>query len=171
MWHEPSQPAAVWGGLFCFIVVDAKEAHVKNGTTNRLLQPLPGRKLARHVVECFRACKLLLCLIVWSVLFVRVHHVFIWSFANRILTIVLCLSFLKNSSLFMHFKRFFNLFLYFCFSLLLILIVVFWRMCLLISVYLLVNGALHDSSQFFVWSLTVGGWNHVNTPYKTVLVW
>ena len=28
-------------------------------------------------------------------------------------------------------------------------------------------GALHDSSQFFVWSLTVGGWNNVNTPYKT----
>ena len=27
--------------------------------------------------------------------------------------------------------------------------------------------ARHDSSQFFVWSLTVGGWNYVNTPYKT----
>ena len=26
---------------------------------------------------------------------------------------------------------------------------------------------LHNSSQFFVWSLTVGGWNHVNNPYKT----
>ena len=29
------------------------------------------------------------------------------------------------------------------------------------------KGALHDSSQFFVWSLTVGGRNHVNPPYKT----
>ena len=27
--------------------------------------------------------------------------------------------------------------------------------------------SLHDSSQFFVCSLTVGSWNHVNTPYKT----
>ena len=28
-------------------------------------------------------------------------------------------------------------------------------------------GALHDPSQFFVWSLTVGVWNHINTPYKS----